>query len=581
MNLTRINLTGNLDLNTPKPVLLEIAKSSKFGLLEDRLDYDEYRNKVIEKLNNYQNYVQVDDILAGTVDKNEVKKLARYINPEVEWNLSSLKNAYLILSNHDPKIIPVELSFGNQTPDNLSSLSYSIVYRICRYYQIKTKYTDKVFELQNHIRILSRTESLRNYILATEWEVEELRRIYAQKSTVNITKKEISTDLLNIAFNTYKNIEKKILQKINKSTLEESIVFTILIYDLDISATKNPKLEYYNLNLNFYHENFHFLDSDFDQIYQLNKRIFKFSQNFNPIFPNSFYSSSKIEQFYEAEIDTFPNDHIVTSSYQELQTLSLINNWYHGFHLGIKNQTLEVYLADVFDQKNDDIICYGVKNQDMKAYTYDEIAEIFENNMAFILAQNQPVEIGKLLKLSVRHKKERMVRAISDIKLFNDSKGKIMRELPLYYQNNPEKQGLIRDIIRKLLELGMYMRGWLGINDFPVKVAMADDELIVCINSSHALAKFEEICKELGKDAYIILNFPLLKYNKCFQYSVNPEDGITLQDRLKIIREGESTKNMSSCIRLSSNYICTTAHKMYTILKLKEPFEIQNLRNIS
>jgi hypothetical protein len=155
-----------------------------------------------------------------------------------------------------------------------------------------------------------------------------------------------------------------------------------------------------------------------------------------------------------------------------------------------------------------------------------------------------------------------------------------MKEFYNYYMKTNNKE-IILECIQNLLHLGFRMRGWIDGNDYPVKIAMVDNQAIVDLNVQEALRNYEESCKKLESDIYIIKSFPLMKYNKGFHFSNNVEDGKTVGERIELVKKGENTSNMGSCMRLSSNYIVTTAHKMYTTLKLKEPFDIKMLRNIS
>ena len=185
-----------------------------------------------------------------------------------------------------------------------------------------------------------------------------------------------------------------------------------------------------------------------------------------------------------------------------------------------------------------------------------------------------------LCNIEQNESKIELLKTINDIKLFNDSKGKMMKEFYTYYMNTANKD-LILECTQSLLYLGFRMRGWLDGKDFPVKIAMVDNQAVVDLNVQEALISFEINCKKLGTDSYVIKSFPLMKYNKGFHFSNNTEDGKTVGERIELVKKGEDTQNMGSCMRLSSNYIVTTAHKMYTTLKLKEPFDIKLLRNIS
>lgn len=608
-NLTRILFTNTLDLNTPKIVIVEVAESCKIKIFEDELDKEEYRSKVIKILNNYTNYIDIDFILdldkntnindLNETQKKYIKQLASFININSTWSLGSLKKAYLnLISILDTEYnLSNQICFGNQTPDKLNSFNYCTCYFLCKKYNINLNYNTSKLEIHNHIKIISKPEYLKSFLYHRLDNIDILRNLYSNYVNTYIdknNKNNIDISNLNIAYNTYKNTNKNVLYKLSNLNTEESIVIAFLLYDLDISYCKNPIIELSNLNIwnnhynsyIFQNNNFHLLDSEIDKIFQKNKYLFQYSKNFNVLFPFSFYGNTKIRELYEKEIVYFQKDHIVSSYYQELQYNNCCNTFYEGFHLGIVNKFTIIENNDIYSEDNDNIVCYGVKNQNMNAYLYTELIDIFRIDMNFVLPDIGTLDensVNKLIYLcsdSKNENKKKLLRVIEDVKLSNDVKGSVIKQLLKFYQNTDNKD-LILELIEKLLHLGMKMRGWLGIENFPLKTALVDNPSIVDLNVSIALQEFETSCKKLGKNSNLILDFPLMKYNKGFQFSNDKEDGKTLGERIQIIKDGENTDNISSCIRLSSNYISTTAHKMYTTLGLKEPFEIQNLRSIS
>jgi hypothetical protein len=608
-NLTCTLITSDLDLNTPKCVISEIIKICRAEINLEKLDDKEYRKKVIYKINNYTNFVDIDLFLNclnlnDTIFLKTIKKIASFINPDVSWSLNTLKLAFNHLVSFSDKNSKFDISndvqFGLQTLENPNNLNNCVCLCLCKKYNINFTYNTTESQMYNHIKLISQPENLKKFLYNNINDSKLLINMYSnfcntlKQNNLNDQKLEINPNNLTIAYNKFKNINKQILFRIGSYTVEESITIAILIYDIDISYCNDPISELLNLNLwkdcdIWINKNFNLIDPKVNIIFKLNPNLFKFNSNFNPIFPNNFYINNKLIQIYDFETKTNSinrTDIIINSYYAELQCLILCNSFHHGFHLGITNTETEFFKENLYECKNNDIVCYGIKNNIMTAYLYRELDELFNCEMNFNLPDKCVLDtyaINKLISLcniEQNESKIELLKTINDIKLFNDSKGKMMKEFYTYYMNTANKD-LILECTQSLLYLGFRMRGWLDGKDFPVKIAMVDNQAVVDLNVQEALISFEINCKKLGTDSYVIKSFPLMKYNKGFHFSNNTEDGKTVGERIELVKKGEDTQNMGSCMRLSSNYIVTTAHKMYTTLKLKEPFDIKLLRNIS
>jgi len=87
---------------------------------------------------------------------------------------------------------------------------------------------------------------------------------------------------------------------------------------------------------------------------------------------------------------------------------------------------------------------------------------------------------------------------------------------------------------------------------------------------------------QLGELGVFLGGLPLLIYRDgVFNASQQREYGLTLGDRLRLIRSGENTDNMNSCIRMSSNWLCASAYKYMQQINMEPPFEIRSLRYIA
>lgn len=155
-----------------------------------------------------------------------------------------------------------------------------------------------------------------------------------------------------------------------------------------------------------------------------------------------------------------------------------------------------------------------------------------------------------------------MFDAIIITELFADNSQLKARELYLVYQSSSEKTKVgITGAVKKLFELSMYMRGWMGKGDYPVEKAPVDNQVIVDLNVTAAILEFELACSELGEIGCVILDLPLLKYRaEDFHLISSVTNGRTIREKIDIVKAGDEHDNYDSCIRLSSNYLAVSSY---------------------
>jgi hypothetical protein len=124
----------------------------------------------------------------------------------------------------------------------------------------------------------------------------------------------------------------------------------------------------------------------------------------------------------------------------------------------------------------------------------------------------------------------------------------------------------------------MTMRGWLHEGPYPIKSAPVDNQSLVDMHVSQEFSNLEGLC--IDKYSFF-LDLPLLNYREEFYPSNDGVQGLTIRDRLNIVKNGDEHGNYSSCIRLTSNWLCYTAYYLYHVLGLEVPFVLEELRNIS
>ena len=128
------------------------------------------------------------------------------------------------------------------------------------------------------------------------------------------------------------------------------------------------------------------------------------------------------------------------------------------------------------------------------------------------------------------------------------------------------------------------MRGWLGEGPYPVESAPVDNQAEVDVYVSNQIYIFEDRCQKLGTIGDHILKLPLLRYRRGHGQYVRATsfyDGFTIQDRINIVKHGDILDNPASCIRLSSNWLLSSAYRYLYVLGHRLDFSMDRAADIS
>jgi len=328
----------------------------------------------------------------------------------------------------------------------------------------------------------------------------------------------------------------------------------------------------------------------------LNPSLIDLSLVFNPIFPQDYYNTEELVNMalYEG---CDPTEVTSVNSYEMLQMSYLLENFYEGLYPEITNEETPIAFDEVNELDPGLVVCYGVRRERLTAFNIEELVDHFTLVKTFA----HPVDshstlpdnaIRKLKKIATDNEggtgqsvsmKNRLLVAIEEVEFLSEANNSRARELYECYMRSDERvKESIELAMTGLLCISMYMRGWKGgDHPFPIREAPVDDQLSVDLAVTNGISEFGEICARLGEIGRNIMTLPLLKYQGGFNPIGNDDHGFTIEDRLNIVRMGDDTGNIQSCIRLTSNILAATAYRYITLLGMQPPFPINELRYIS
>lgn len=608
ISFSRLNIVKKVDLETPLCVLEEILDSHRVGYQKGVI-HRKHRESLIAHI------LELTEIrLRKPFSQHGLRTLVTYINVEREqkWTQDLLITAFEFLQQFTREgglldLLPKDIICGPQTPQNPQKLNACVLYRICKDHDIALTPSTTINRMKQAVYFLYQGPDMVFRYLATfsqnldftgiinslvMGEIDECQfesdepitheSLYNYVQTSPITTNCISTDT-----------ENKFAKRILPVSKCEAVGMAAIIYKKDISVSKYPISEFRTLNCS--PRRYIPLDKKLHEIFLLNPMLMDLSVSFNPLFPEQYYKTQDLVNMARNEGYSF--DRIALSNpYELLQVSFLLDNFYYGLYPEIVNEETPIAWDEVENLEPGMIVCYGVRRERLTAFNIEELVEHFDRIKTFAHPTDShntltPRSIEKLkLIASTRTGSEttqtikmRLLEVIEEVEfLSNEALGKARQFYQIYRSSSAAQQEDIRRAIRELLELAMYMRGWLGPgHDYPIREAPVDDQFAVNIRVTESLSNLEDTCVRLGEVGEEILKLPLLKYQGEFNPTRSATDGYTIGDRIDIVRQGDDTSNISSCIRLSSNLFAATAYRYLLLIKEPQPFPIEELRYIS
>lgn len=621
--LSRLSITGHIHEHTPICVLIEIADAH--GIKYDQQDHESpnFAHRLIGSI-----HKTPVPFIGEIKELAEWQCIARFVNKHSQWPQSKLIQAYNFLigfiNNEDPLIrIPEDFIYGTQTPINTVAINACILYKTCVHHRLNINSRTTINQMAYAVRMLrENVESVHrrakifierdanrigliNALMLFPYEIQdpESQMVVENIDPVIVPASAASHEMLQVLHNSLNNI-RELQQKIDPTTHCGSIALAAINYGIDISKSRDPTREYKILRIagrNDYRPG----DPWMNYWYERNPPIFDLLVTFNPLFPLSYYDINTIATMVQNE--GFSPNEIATSAPYELMQLGYVTEtFYMGEMPNMKSMQTPINMDEIGEVPYGELLCYGQLNLPLQPISIAELISLFNSNQNFtnpfdansvfsttsinklkLLLQslNGPIPSMRLSQETIINRNQ-LIDSINGIEIITRSTDEPTRHFAFTYRNvAPDTKIAITTALTNLLHTGMYMRGWEGPgHEYPVIKAPVPPgrEFQVAVNVTNSIAEYEKTCRSLGKIGTELNNLPLVKCrDRQYQVSNSNEDGLTIGDRVNIVKLGENTQNIASCIRLSSNWICASAHKYITVLGQSPPFDLFNLRHIS
>jgi hypothetical protein len=622
VTLTRLAITGRINKDTPLCVLMEICDAHGIKYNIEEKDKPNFLHQMLISIDK----TKVPCISSSSTIK-ELECIARFVNNYSTWKRDQLIKAYNFLidfMNNDNPLdkVPSDFTYGLQTPENPKKINASILYRICVYNKLSVNTYTSIEQMALAVRMLredvetikqcaelflqkeAKRNDFINIMLMSQHINQEVFKPVGQyeydhnKTPNNIIGYEMLKDL-------HKSlVDIKILQlKIDPTTNQGCVALAALNFNIDISKCINPMKEYSVLKISGRNKYIPW-DSWMKYWYERNSVMFDLNVVFNPLFPLEYYDREKLNEL--AKLEGYNESEIShNSAYELLQVAYISETFYMGEMPNLQTQYTIIAADPIEEIPCGQLLCYGQIGESLKPISIGELNEYFEindnftspfagnsvftdtniNKLKLLLKSPMGPSRNKALSKETLLMKSQLLQTISNIEASMKNSDYSTKQLGFTYRNSSiDTKNVITKTLTQLLHVGMYMRGWTGVGAYPIKEAPVnrDYEATVALNVTRSINDFEGLCRSLGRIGKDIINLPLVNY-KVGQYqpSTEAKNGLTVGERISIVKGGDKSSNMSSCIRLSSNWLCSSAHKYIIGLGLEPPFDIFNLRHIS
>jgi len=613
--LDRLAITGSPDADTPLVVLLEIA---------DAYDIDgETADELLRLVSAHR-----PSEVTFPFSAEDYKRIARFVNRHCEWDIDSLNEAFTFLQGYmtsgSGPLPQTTFRYGYQTPGDANKLNACVLYKLCRFYELPLTTTTSLSHMAMAIYMTVRDHEFRRCVMraiVSDIRPDSLSHLFlmacrmADDAEDNIDSSDegsIEEDYDELRFHTDVHAavtafgdKNTLLRRVTPRKNAEAVALAALVYDLDISKSRCPMEEYRLLqdsSLGYTPK-----DETLADMVTKNRFSLQLSMYFNPRLPHGVYNEESLQNLATQE-GYRPEDFRQESAYSLLCTAYLSETFHHGKHLNIMNAETPIDVDDVMDISGDKIVCFGVKEGTLTAFTYKELADCLHRRRSFdIPLRNRrndkfpTLALRKLRNLcrTIREgesvetidERKRLERAIEIVTVFTEAaseaaSARLAEFVNTYERANEDLQKRIRKLVTIFFHLSMYMRGWRGHEDdiYPVTsalIASSAHQAQVDINVSRAITVLEQTCKDLGVVGTAFMDLPLFKYTGIEFETCTEQDSHTVGERINIVKLGENYDNNNSCLRLSSNWFATSAWRYMKLLGMDEEFNVERLRHIS
>jgi len=613
----------NPEYEMPNVVIFDIALIAKQTFDPHLVENYEDRLEVINRLVRVS-YPKIRD--TNDLTSQELEAVVSFINRKEKWKKKPLLQAYNLFRQYEEAVLQDDLTVfssraepftpGIQTMTRIDSVNSLILFGICQKFRLKTDRTTTIDQMANLVRlalvptlhlrqILTEKVSKvgRDTLLAMAITLPPQHPIEAIKAP-EASREPLKASRIDLDQATFDPTDLTFFRRAYApKTGQEAIILAATNFNVGILDVQDPVREYENLKTDF-------LDSGkLSRYVKVDPAgiIVDLETTFDPRLPVTCYN--KIFQL--AELDGYTG-----KDRDEAYTILQLNAKIETFHLQVvrcDREETPIYFRKITEVPKESLLYFGSSTTEFIPLTVDELYDQFNHWRLFIspgVSSSEPqilesYMVEKLIRILVKVNSLESKRLLHLIRQIQEDLQDVTQKVAVFekYVEPEDRKAKAITLLTSLLHLGMAMRGWSS-GPYPIGDALVPESQVgeVILTVSVRLVDFMTRLHQAGVVGSLIENLPLIRYTpdrglrrstglpgptcsgnpiQNFSPSMNRKDGLTIGERIKIVMAGEDNDDYASCIRISSNWLCTTAYYYLTLFDLTEPFRIGELREIS
>jgi len=399
-------------------------------------------------------------------------------------------------------------------------------------------------------------------------------------------------------------------------THDEAVLLAAMQYGVDIHTASNPLNEYTHLVLSIAEhagrsrgqiwgcvQYTHPVDPALGAWTTRNPSALSLAHRYIPVFPVELWPHDAAKDLAERWGKSATHASHMMTAQEFLQWRSVAYHFYGGVPCTAVNVQTPVDLTDVAAVPNHDAVAYGNPEQGYAVMAWQELQQWLENSrQASWPASKGALEIDacaldQLERLAKDRQWYPLVQAVRVVKEDATEERQAVSGFVLAYRNATlSEQQTVDTALWTWLYMGMAMRGWrahppaspAGLakaalyisTPFPMHDTEVEhgDTLDVRIHRwSELLYDALATCSPVWRTRLATARLYLFSEGH-YMPAHDRDQGLTLEDRLRILTR---TDNVHACVRLSSNWMCSSAYYYLTQVGCDLPFSIRDLVRIA
>lgn len=329
-----------------------------------------------------------------------------------------------------------------------------------------------------------------------------------------------------------------------------AIVIAAKEYNVDLTIASDPLIEFYHLKSQMDSSN-EYVPSDVNMLRYPNS--WDLCKSFNPELPPNVYQYTTLLRLIYEEGYTEDEVHDM-NIYNKLTDITTSENFYFGSYPKMQRYSI-IDMNESHEVNDADIICYGIRDESLKWITISELLTYWRQyQRLWNPFTDKPFTTQHQRKfhtwLYINNNTE-LIRQYTILQTETQSTTNEIRQI----LDLPDSY----DILSKLWNLTMYLRGWNGKSQVPIEHAPRIHQVEPMIEERYA-----EIVIQIYQ--HPVLNLPLINFDGINYYPAEMTEGNNIRERLDIINQGEHYQNTLSCIRVSSNILANTINYYSTLI---------------